>query len=73
MSKWFLRGLVFAGLMVVVRLIQGVLINTFESQAGLISLALVALFLVPVLLWVWPTAGPTPGPTPIRTAARTWP
>ncbi len=51
MSKWLLRGLVFAGLMVVVRLIQGVLINTFESQAGLISLALVALFLVPVLLW----------------------
>jgi len=51
MSKWFLRGLVFAALMVVVRLVQGVLINAFESKAGLISLALVALFLVPVLLW----------------------
>ena len=51
MSKWLLRGLVFAGLMVLIRLIQGVLINTFESKAGLISLALVALFLVPVLLW----------------------
>ncbi|MEB3031039.1 B-4DMT family transporter [[Mycobacterium] nativiensis] len=51
MSKWFLRGLVFAALMVVVRLIQGVLINAFEAQAGLISLALVVLFVVPVLLW----------------------
>lgn len=51
MSKWFLRGLVFAALMVVIRLIQGVLINAFESQAGLISLALVALFAIPVLVW----------------------
>lgn len=51
MSKWFLRGLVFAALMVVVRLIQGVLINAFESKAGLISLTLVALFLIPVLVW----------------------
>lgn len=51
MSKWFLRGLVFAALMVVIRLIQGVLINAFESKAGLISLALVILFVIPVLLW----------------------
>ncbi|MEB3024121.1 B-4DMT family transporter [[Mycobacterium] crassicus] len=51
MSKWFLRGLVFAALMVVIRLIQGVLINAFEAQAGLISLALVILFVIPVLVW----------------------
>lgn len=51
MSKWFLRGLVFAALMVVVRLIQGVLINAFEAQAGLISLALMILFAIAVFVW----------------------
>ena len=33
MSKWLLRGLVFAALMVVVRLVQGALINAWETQA----------------------------------------
>lgn len=51
MSKWFLRGLVFAALMVVIRLIQGVLINAFEAQAGLISLVLVTLFAIGVFIW----------------------
>lgn len=51
MSKWFLRGLVFAALMVVLRLIQGVLINAFESQAGWISLALMVIFAIAVMVW----------------------
>lgn len=51
MSKWFLRGLVFAALMVVIRLIQGVLINAFEAQAGLISLVLMILFAIGVFIW----------------------
>lgn len=51
MSKWFRRGLVFAAVMVVVRLIQGVLINAFEAQAGLISLALMILFAIAVFVW----------------------
>lgn len=51
MSKWFLRGLVFAALMVVVRLIQGVLINAFESKASLISLTLMILFAIGVMVW----------------------
>jgi len=51
MSKWLLRGLVFAALMVVVRLIQGVLINAFEAQAGLISLVLMILFAIGVFIW----------------------
>ncbi|OBI08503.1 hypothetical protein A5715_14850 [Mycolicibacter heraklionensis] len=51
MSKWFLRGLVFAALMVVIRLIQGVLINAFEAQAGLISLVLMILFSIAVFIW----------------------
>ena len=51
MSKWLLRGLVFAALMVVVRLLQGALINAFETQALLISIALVVLFAIGALIW----------------------
>ncbi|OBY29734.1 B-4DMT family transporter [Mycolicibacter kumamotonensis] len=51
MSKWFLRGLVFAAVMVVIRLIQGVLINAFEAQAGLISLILMIVFAIAVMVW----------------------
>jgi hypothetical protein len=51
MAKWLLRGLVFAALMVVVRLFQGALINQFETKALLISLTLLAVFAVVVFLW----------------------
>jgi hypothetical protein len=51
MSKWLLRGLVFAALMVIVRLVQGALINTWETKAGLISIVLVVLFAVAVFIW----------------------
>ncbi|MGO4445650.1 B-4DMT family transporter [Mycobacterium sp. 2YAF39] len=51
MSKWLLRGLVFAGLMVIVRLLQGALINAWETKAGLISIVLVVLFAVAVFVW----------------------
>ncbi|MBX7453527.1 B-4DMT family transporter [Mycolicibacterium sp. 3033] len=51
MSKWLLRGLVFAALMVIVRLLQGALINTFETKAGLISAVLVAAYAVVVFIW----------------------
>lgn len=53
MSKWFLRGLIFAAVMVVIRLIQGVLINAFESKAGLISLVLMILFAIGVMIWAY--------------------
>ena len=43
MSKWLLRGLVFAALMVIVRLLQGAMINAWETRAGLISIVLVVL------------------------------
>jgi hypothetical protein len=46
-----LRGLVFAAAMVVVRLVQGALINTWQTQAGLISLVLLFLFIVGVAVW----------------------
>ncbi|WP_326546920.1 B-4DMT family transporter [Mycolicibacterium sp. ND9-15] len=51
MSKWLLRGLVFATLMVIVRLLQGALINAWETRAGLISVVLVALFALAVFAW----------------------
>ncbi len=51
MSKWLLRGLVFAALMVIVRLLQGALINAWETKAGLISLVLVVIFAVAVFIW----------------------
>ena len=51
MSKWLLRGLVFAALMVIVRLLQGAMINAWETRAGLISLILVILYAVTVFVW----------------------
>lgn len=51
MSNWLLRGLVFAALMVIVRLLQGALINAWETKAGLISIALIILFAIAVFVW----------------------
>jgi MFS family permease len=51
MAKWLLRGLVFAALMVVVRLVQGLGINTWETQAMLVSIVLVVLFVIVVVIW----------------------
>jgi hypothetical protein len=51
MSKWLLRGLVFAALMVVVRLLQGAMINAWETWAILISITLVVLFIIAAFVW----------------------
>lgn len=51
MSKWLLRGLVFAALMVIVRLLQGVLINALDSWALTISVTLMVLFAIAALAW----------------------
>lgn len=51
MSKWLLRGLVFAALMVIVRLFQGALINAWETKAGLISATLVVAYAIAALIW----------------------
>jgi hypothetical protein len=51
MTNWMLRGLVFGAAMVVVRLFQGTLIDVWQTQAGLISIALLVLFLVGVVAW----------------------
>ena len=51
MSKWLLRGLVFAALMVFVRLLQSVLINALDTWALTISITLVVLFAIAVFVW----------------------
>jgi MFS family permease len=51
MSNWLLRGLVFATLMVIVRLLQGALINAWETRAGLISIILVVVFALAAFAW----------------------
>jgi hypothetical protein len=53
MSKWLLRGLVFAVLMVIVRLLQGALINLWEGGALVVSVILVALFAIAAFVWGW--------------------
>ena len=51
MTNWMLRGLVFAAAMVVVRLFQGTLISVWQTQAALISIVLLVLFLAGVIIW----------------------
>jgi len=50
MTTWLPRGLVFAIGMVLLRLVQGTLINANPTKAGIISLALVVLFGVAAFL-----------------------
>jgi hypothetical protein len=51
MSNWMLRGLIFGAAMVVVRLFQGTLISVWQTQAAIISIVLLVLFLVGVVVW----------------------
>ena len=51
MNKWMVRGLVFAAAMVVLRLIQGALINAFQTQSALISIVLLTLFVIAAVVW----------------------
>lgn len=51
MNYWMLRGLVLGAAMVVVRLFQGTLIDVWQTQAALISIVLLVLFLAGVIFW----------------------
>lgn len=51
MTTWLSRGLVFAAGMVLLRLVQGTLINTYPTNAGMISLLLVVIFGLGALVW----------------------
>ncbi len=70
------RGLVFAAAMIVLRLVQSALINAFQTQAGLISLVLLAIFIVVAAVWGWRDgrADATANPDPDRRddLAMTW-
>lgn len=51
MSKWLLRGLVFAALMIFIRLVQGTAINAWATSAGLISITLVVIYAIAAFVW----------------------
>jgi hypothetical protein len=76
MRSWLLRGLVFAFLMVVVRLVQGVMINTWETHALLISVFLVAIYAIVALVWGYldgrSDAASEPDPDRRSDLAMTW-
>ena len=76
MNSWLLRGLAFAAGMVIVRLVQGTLINTYPTKAGLISLVLVVLFGILALVWGLfdgrADANANPDPDRRRDLAMTW-
>ena len=76
MSKWLLRGLVFAALMVFIRLVQGAAINAWETKAALISITLVVLFAIAVLIWGFfdgrSNARANPDPDRREDLAMTW-
>lgn len=50
---WVLRGLAFTAAMLVLRMVQGVLINTTRLDPMLINLTLLALFVAAVALWAY--------------------
>ena len=76
MTTWLLRGLAFAAGMVIVRLVQGTLINIYETKAGLISIVLVVLFGIAAFLWGLldgrADANAQPDPDRRRDLAMTW-
>ncbi|QLL09487.1 B-4DMT family transporter [Mycobacterium vicinigordonae] len=51
MNKWMVRGLVFAAGMVVLRLVQGALINAWQTQSALISIVLLTIFIICAAVW----------------------
>lgn len=51
MTNWLPRGLAFAGGMVLLRLVQGTLINLNPTRAGIISTLLLVLFGIAAFAW----------------------
>ena len=51
MTTWLFRGLVFAALMTVARLIQGTLVNTNGTNSTLVSVTVMALMTIPGFIW----------------------
>ncbi|HUM00214.1 MAG TPA: B-4DMT family transporter [Mycobacterium sp.] len=76
MRSWLLRGLVFAFLQTLIRIIQTAMINTWETQAALISVLLQAVLAVVVLVWAYidgrRDANAQPDPDRRADLAMTW-
>ena len=53
MDKWLVRGLAFAGLMIVVRVVQATLLDAAQTQAVLISLVALAVVMTAAAVWGW--------------------
>lgn len=53
MTTWLPRGLVFAAGMVLLRLVQGALINANPTNSGVISVLLILIFAAAALVWGW--------------------
>lgn len=53
MTTWLPRGLVFAAGMVLLRLVQGALINANPTNSGVISILLVLIFCAAAAVWGW--------------------
>jgi hypothetical protein len=51
MSNWMLRGLGLGAVMVIVRLLQGAMINAWQEWAAWISVVLLLLFIVCAAIW----------------------
>ena len=51
MTTWLLRGLGFGFAMIVLRLVQGAMIDTWETKAGTISIALMAIYVVAAFIF----------------------
>ena len=51
MTTWLFRGLVFAALMTVARLIQGTLVNTNGTNSTLVSVTVMALMTIWGFIW----------------------
>jgi MFS family permease len=76
MRSWLLRGLIFAFLQTVIRIIQTIMINTWETQAVLISIFLQLIFAVVALAWGYvdgrSDANAEPDPDRRRDLSLTW-
>jgi MFS family permease len=76
MRSWLLRGLVFALLQTVIRVIQTMMINTWETKAILISVVLQIILAIAALLWGYvdgrADANAEPDPDRRQDLAMTW-
>lgn len=51
MASWLVRGLVFAVLMIVIRVVQGLLIEIFPTHPGTVSFLVVLVLVIAAVVW----------------------